>query len=86
MIETAMVGRDGVANATSALDGKMALHRALVQLPGYAATIAPDRLRTLAHEFDPLHSMTNDGFYNFSSSLARCSRHRSSFSSTARSE
>jgi len=57
MIETAMVGRDGVANATSALDGKMALHRALVQLPGYAATIAPDRLRTLAHEFDPLHSM-----------------------------
>src|SRR5207247_1499635 len=27
MIETAMVGRDGVVNGTSALDGKIALHR-----------------------------------------------------------
>ena len=27
LIETAMVGRDGVANGTSALDGKVALHR-----------------------------------------------------------
>ncbi len=26
MIETAMVGRDGVVNGTSALDGKVALH------------------------------------------------------------
>src|SRR5436190_8626515 len=31
MVETAMVGRDGVVNATSALDGKIALHRGIVQ-------------------------------------------------------
>src|SRR5437899_13054522 len=45
MIETAMVGRDGVANATSALDGKMALHKGLVQVDGAASVISPDTLR-----------------------------------------
>ena len=50
MVETAMVGRDGVANGTSALDGGMALHRGLVQIAGEAATIAPDALRAVAHE------------------------------------
>jgi CRP-like cAMP-binding protein len=54
-IETAMIGRDGVANATSALDGKLSLHKGLVQIPGEAATINPDALRSLAHEFEPLH-------------------------------
>ena len=39
MIETAMVGRDGVVNATSALDGKMALHKGLVQAAGTASVI-----------------------------------------------
>ena len=34
MIETAMVGRDGVTNATSALDGKIALQRGIVQVAG----------------------------------------------------
>jgi hypothetical protein len=57
MIETAMVGRDGVANGTSALDGKVALHKGLVQVAGEAATINPDALRTLAHEFQPLQSL-----------------------------
>ena len=57
MIETAMVGRDGVANATSALDGKVSLYRGIVQLPGEAATIAPDDLRTIAREFEPLQSI-----------------------------
>ncbi len=44
MVETAMVGRDGVVNATSALDGKMALHKAIVQI-------------AVAHEFDPFQSI-----------------------------
>ena len=39
MIETAMVGRDGVANGTSALDGKVALHRGIVQVAGDASTV-----------------------------------------------
>jgi CRP-like cAMP-binding protein len=57
IIETAMVGRDGVANGTAALNGKMSLHKAIIQVEGAAATISPDVLRSLAHEFDPLHSL-----------------------------
>ncbi len=56
-IETAMVGREGVVNGTSALDGKVSLHKGIVQVAGAAATIEPDTLRMLAHEFDPLHSL-----------------------------
>src|SRR4051794_12333085 len=41
MIETAMVGRDGVVNATAALDSKLALHKGIVQVAGAAATINP---------------------------------------------
>jgi hypothetical protein len=36
MIETAMVGRDGVVNGMSALDGKVALHRGIIQVAGNA--------------------------------------------------
>ena len=57
MIETAMVGRDGVANGMSALDSKVALHRGIVQVAGAAATINPDALRTLAREFEPLQGI-----------------------------
>jgi CRP-like cAMP-binding protein len=57
MIETAMVGRDGVANGTSALDGRTSLHRAIVQVAGEAATIRPDALRSLATEFEVLHGI-----------------------------
>jgi hypothetical protein len=57
MIETAMVGRDGVVNGTSALDGKTALHRGIVQVAGEAATMRPDPLRKLAAEFEPLHGI-----------------------------
>src|SRR5215208_7725711 len=54
MIETAMVGRDGVANGTAALNGKTSLHKGIIQIEGTAATINPDTLRSLAHEFGPL--------------------------------
>ena len=57
MIETAMVGRDGVANATSALDGKMALHKGVVQVAGDASVISPDALRNIANEFEPFRSI-----------------------------
>jgi hypothetical protein len=30
MIETAMVGRDGVVNGTSSLDGKVSLHKGII--------------------------------------------------------
>lgn len=57
MIETAMVGRDGVVNGTSALDGKVALHRGIVQVAGEASVITSDALRRLADDFAPLRSM-----------------------------
>jgi hypothetical protein len=57
MIETAMVGRDGVVNATSALDGKIALHKGLVQAAGVASVINPDALRKVADEFAPFRSI-----------------------------
>src|SRR5215203_627272 len=57
MIETAMVGRDGVVNGTSALDGKVSLHKGIVQVAGSATMIDPDVLRKLAHEFEPLQSL-----------------------------
>jgi CRP-like cAMP-binding protein len=57
MIETAMVGRDGVVNGTSALDGKVALQRGIIQVAGDAHVIASDALRSLADEFGPLRSM-----------------------------
>ena len=57
MIETAMVGRDGVVNATSALDGNISLHRGLVQAEGAASVISPGALRKLADEFTPFRSI-----------------------------
>ena len=57
MIETGMVGRDGVANATSSMDGKISLFRGIVQQPGEAMTILPDVLRALAHQFQPLQGV-----------------------------
>jgi hypothetical protein len=57
MIETAMVGRDGVANATSALDGKIALQRGIVQIAGDASVIAPDVLGAIANDFEPFRSI-----------------------------
>lgn len=57
MIETAMVGRDGVVNGTSALDGKVALHRGIVQVAGNGSVIDAGALRSLANEFEPLRAI-----------------------------
>jgi len=57
MIETAMVGRDGVLNASPALDGKISLNKAIVQLAGVASAIEVDRIRKIAREFEPFRSL-----------------------------
>jgi len=57
MIETAMVGRDGAVNATSALDGKTSFQKGIVQVAGSASVISPDTLRTIANEFEPFRSV-----------------------------
>ena len=57
MIETAMVGRDGVLNAAPALDGKVSLNKGIVQFAGSAGTIEVNRFRRLANEFEPFRSL-----------------------------
>jgi len=47
MIETAIVGRDGVIGAASALDGRISLNRSIVQLGGVVSVIGVERLRAL---------------------------------------
>jgi hypothetical protein len=57
MIETAMVGNDGAANAASALDGKVALNKGIVQVAGSAGVIEVNQLRQLANELEPLRGL-----------------------------
>ena len=47
-IETGMIGRDSLAGGFSALDGKVALNKAVVQIAGEASFLDPDRLRSVA--------------------------------------
>jgi CRP-like cAMP-binding protein len=48
MLETAMVGKDGVSGAASALDGRVSFNKAIVQAPGVASIIKVDKLREIA--------------------------------------
>ena len=56
-IATGMVGRDGVLNGIAALDGKVARHRAHVQVAGAAMAIKAHALLSLADEFEPLRAI-----------------------------
>ena len=51
MIETAMVGRDGVVNGASALDGRVSLNRAIVQSAGHCAVIPAAELAEVADRY-----------------------------------
>jgi CRP-like cAMP-binding protein len=57
MIETAMVGNDGAANAASALDGKVSLNKGIVQVAGSAGVIKVNDLHRLANELEPLRAL-----------------------------
>ena len=55
MIETAMVGRDGIIGAGAALNGSVSLNRAIVQIGGHALRCPVDRAVTRDYstvEFD----------------------------------
>lgn len=57
MVETAMVGRDGVVNAGGALDGRVSLNKAIVQMAGVGSVISPTDLVKVAdsnHNFRAL--------------------------------
>ena len=57
VVEAAMVGRDGVVGASAALDGQMALSRAIIQLSGDAMVCSLAGLRTAAMQSQPLLSL-----------------------------
>jgi CRP-like cAMP-binding protein len=48
-IEAAMVGHDSIAGGSSALDGKVALNKAIVQVAGEASILDLDHVRSLAN-------------------------------------
>jgi CRP-like cAMP-binding protein len=54
MIETAMVGYDGVFGAGAVLDGKLALNKTIVQLAGRALVIETEKMKELAEAYAPL--------------------------------
>jgi len=56
LVEAAMVGRDGVVGASSALDGKVTLSRAIVQIEGDALICEPEKLRRAAFQSESLIS------------------------------
>jgi CRP-like cAMP-binding protein len=57
MIETAMIGRDGVLNALCALDGKVSFNKAIVQMAGEASAIKIEQLGSIAEKSLPLRTM-----------------------------
>jgi CRP-like cAMP-binding protein len=56
-VEAAMVGRDGVVGAGAALDGKISLNRAIIQLPGNALECNAKALETAAFQSRALIAM-----------------------------
>ncbi len=56
-VEAAMVGRDGVVGAASALDGKISLSRAIIQIAGDAMICDSNTLKRIAIENPSLLSL-----------------------------
>jgi CRP-like cAMP-binding protein len=57
MVEAAMVGKDGVVGASSALDSKIALTQAIVQLPGNASVCDAAVFKGIALQSEGLLSL-----------------------------
>jgi CRP-like cAMP-binding protein len=56
LIETAMVGRDSLVGGSSALDGKVSLNKAIVQIAGHASVLGIERLRSAANTSIPFRT------------------------------
>ena len=56
-VEAAMVGRDGIIGASAALDGKISLSKAVVQIGGPATVCTPDAFKSAAMKSERLHSV-----------------------------
>jgi CRP-like cAMP-binding protein len=59
LIETAMTGRDGVVHGLVAMDGKLSLNKAVVQIGGVSSVMSADVLRDVANEHAPLRELLN---------------------------
>jgi CRP-like cAMP-binding protein len=59
MIETAMVGRDGVAGGASVLSSNIALQKAVMQIAGVASVLKAERLRNLAKDSEVVRATLN---------------------------
>ena len=57
MVEAAMVGRDGVVNAASALDGKVSLNKAIVQADAFLAVVPVPIVVAIADQHRDLRSL-----------------------------
>jgi CRP-like cAMP-binding protein len=57
LIEAAMVGRDGVIGAAAALDGKISLSRAVVQISGRGVSCGVEAVNHAARQSETLHSL-----------------------------
>jgi CRP-like cAMP-binding protein len=57
MVEAAMVGRDGVINGASALDGKVSLYKAIVQTRAYLAVAPVPIIVEVADQYRELRSL-----------------------------
>jgi CRP-like cAMP-binding protein len=57
MVESAMVGRDGVVNGSSAMDGQVSLTKAIVQMGGYLNVISAPTLARIVDQHRPLRSL-----------------------------
>jgi len=57
MVEAAMVGRDGVINAASALDGRVSLNKAIVQARAFLAAVDVPTIVEIADQHRDLRSL-----------------------------
>jgi CRP-like cAMP-binding protein len=57
IVETAMVGKDGVVGAAAALNGRVSLNRAMVQIGGTSLVCAVDPLRQIMQTHQSIRSL-----------------------------
>ena len=57
LIETGMIGRDGVMGSLQSFDGKMSPNKIMVQAPGEASIIQVDKLKTILANHESLRSL-----------------------------
>lgn len=65
LVQTGVVGRDGVVGAVQALDGKISSSRIIVRVPGRAAVVQAERLAEVVRDYPALRSLiqTHEQFF-----------------------